>query len=116
MVKHRLETPRPDLKEDYDLWKVLFQEADYKSKAYTILHGFRCAGAKLVWDEEREMLLMKPRFGNGGPGEGAMWESQEEYQKDRKQWLFGEHQEDIMQAIKTTQKKAKERGFISNKG
>lgn len=109
MVEHRLETPRKDLEDDYKLWQTMFQEADYHSKAYTILHGFRCGGAKLVWDDEQ--LKMKPRT-----GKGALWDSKEEYMKDRKKWLMGEHKEDVVKAIKKTQEEAKRRDLLPIKG
>lgn len=109
MVNHRLETPRPDLKEDYDLWRTLFQETDYNSKAYTILHGFRCGGAKLMWDDER--LRMKPRT-----GENALWDSKEEYKEDRDRWLMSKYKKDVIKAIRTTQKEVKKRDLLPIKG
>lgn len=116
MLNGRLETPRKDLKGDYKLWQVLFQESDYKSPAYPILHGFRCGGAKLEWDKNRQILVMRPRYGNGGPGDGAKWTGKKEYQEDRQKWLLGKYKKEVKKLIETAEEKAKERGLLPNKG
>ena len=74
--------PRPDLTEDSQLWeKVLRNAATKDNKVYSILHGFRCGGAKL--EIKNNKVNMKPRI-----GEKYLWQSQDEYDKDRKEWLM----------------------------
>ena len=74
--------PRPDLEEDSQLWKKILKLAEgIDKKAYHILHGFRCGGAKL--EIKNDKVNMKPRI-----GKNHLWQSQEEYNKDRKQWLM----------------------------
>ena len=74
--------PRPDLIEDSQLWKKILKIAEITDeKAYHILHGFRCGGAKL--EIKNGKVNMKPRI-----GEDHLWQSQEEYNKDRKEWLM----------------------------
>ena len=74
--------PRPDLTEDSQLWKKILKIAEITDeKAYHILHGFRCGGAKL--EIKNNKVNMKPRI-----GEDYLWQSQEEYNKDRKEWLM----------------------------
>ena len=70
------------LKEDSQLWGKILKIAEViDEKAYYILHGFRCGGAKL--DIKKGKVNMKPRI-----GEKHLWRSQKEYNKDRKQWLM----------------------------
>ena len=74
--------PRPDLKEDSQLWEKILKIAEgIDEKTYHILHGFRCGGAKL--EIKNDKVNMKPRI-----GKNHLWQSQEEYNKDRKQWLM----------------------------
>ena len=74
--------PRPDLKEDFQSWEKILKIAEViDEKAYHILHGFRCGGAKL--EIKNNKVNMKPRI-----GEDYLWQSQEEYNKDRKEWLM----------------------------
>ena len=54
--------PRPDLIEDSQLWKKILKIAEITDeKAYHILHGFRCGGAKL--EIKNNKVNMKPRIG-----------------------------------------------------
>lgn len=74
--------PRPDLKENSQLWKQVLKTAEkIDKKAYYILHGFRCGGAKLKTINDE--ITMVPRT-----GENYLWQSREEYMKDRKKWLM----------------------------
>ena len=74
--------PRPDLKEDSQLWEKILKIAEgIDEKAYHILHGFRCGGAKL--EIKNGKINMKPRI-----GKNHLWQSQMEYNKDRKEWLM----------------------------
>jgi len=74
--------PRPDLTEDSQLWEKILKIAEARDeKAYNILHGFRCGGAKL--EVKNNKVIMQPRI-----GENHLWQSQQEYNKDRKEWLM----------------------------
>lgn len=56
--------PRPDLKQDANLWRAVLRTAHkLDRKVYGVLHGIRCLGGRLVTSESH--LELKPRYGNG---------------------------------------------------
>ncbi|MCF8001701.1 MAG: hypothetical protein K9K76_07600 [Halanaerobiales bacterium] len=74
--------PRPDLKEDSQLWQKVLKTAEkIDKKAYYILHGFRCGGAKLKTENGEITMISRT-------GRKHLWQSKKEYMKDRKKWLI----------------------------
>jgi len=65
--------PRPDIQDDHDLWvEVLITAYRRDGRLHGVLHGFRCAGCKLV--EEDGRLKLKGNY--------------PEYAEDRRKWLM----------------------------
>ena len=86
--------PRPDLKEDADLWnKVLKAAEKLKGEVYGILHGFRIKGAKLKLKDSG--IVMEPRKSG--------WENEQEWKSDRKKWLLP-HKEKIKEIFNIVEK------------
>jgi len=88
--------PRPDLKDDSYLWKQLLKVAWRKNKKlHGTLHGVRCAGARLDYNEKLKLLapdnMKKP-----------------EWQEIRKDWLLSD-KEKITALFKESENKIKER-------
>jgi hypothetical protein len=74
--------PRPELEQDSNLWE-LFISVSYlmdEQLAY-ILHGFRCAGARLL--KSNSGYIMRPEF-----NKDSLWDNQAEYDNDKKQYLI----------------------------
>ncbi len=84
LQKHREQNrydPRPDLTKDHEYWVAVLKQAEQEGNdTYGILHGFRCAGAKLVLKDNK--LVMEPRLGKNN-----LWQSKEEYEDDKEYWL-----------------------------
>jgi hypothetical protein len=76
-----MEDPRPDLIYDTELWTKLLNMAESVDEqlAYT-LHGFRCAGARLV--KTNAGYSMRPEF-----NKESLWDNQAEYERDKQQFL-----------------------------
>ena len=75
--------PRPDVKEDSQLWEQVLKTAEkIDKKAYWVLHGFRCGGAKLKTENGGEFTMV------ARTGKNHLWQSREEYMRDRKKWLI----------------------------
>jgi len=71
--------PRPDIKEDHQLWQLLLREAEQVDKQlYSNLHGFRCVGAKLNINDDEMKLISNTDFFN----------SNDNWQEYRKEFLF----------------------------
>lgn len=81
---------------DHEYWEQLFKlpEVEY-DEAYTVLHGFRCAGARLKM--EKGHLKLKPRIGYP-----FKWQSREEYREDRKEYLMP-HRDRITELLSKTE-------------
>ena len=78
--------PRPDLKEDEYIWNMVLKTAiKLDNETYNVLHGFRCGGAKLIYDANNPKfkLQMKPRYGRDN-----YWSSKEEWAVYKKHWLM----------------------------
>jgi hypothetical protein len=76
--------PRPDLVEDSELWKRVLVEADATDlEVYSILHGFRCAGAQIV--RSGHGIQLRPRIDPSGST--SVWTTSEDYRADRERWL-----------------------------
>lgn len=77
-----MEDPRPDLT-DTELWANFLMIAMLADEqlAY-ILHGFRCAGARLL--KSNSGYIMRPEF-----NKDSLWDNQAEYDKDKRQYLIG---------------------------
>ena len=75
--------PRPDLTTDatLSLWTKLLNMAliEDEQLAY-ILHGFRCAGARLT--KTNAGYSMRPEF-----NKDSLWDNQAEYDRDKQQFL-----------------------------
>lgn len=72
--------PRPDLVEDSDLWEALLDLVGDDPDLWGVLHGFRCAGLRIV--EGSRGFVLRPRL----PSE--IWQTEDEYKKDRERWLL----------------------------
>jgi hypothetical protein len=76
--------PRPDLPEDSELWKRVLVEADATDlDVYSVLHGFRCAGAQIV--QAGRGIQLRPRI--DPTGNLSVWRTSEDYRSDREAWL-----------------------------
>ena len=85
--------PRQDLWEDSNYWKVVLKEAEKVNKwVYGVLHGFRCGGAKLTYDNGK--IKMRPRLGSR-----HAWKTKQNYLEDKKEFLV-EHKQDIIKVFK----------------
>ncbi len=75
--------PRPDLTTDTELWTNFLMIAMLMDEqlAY-ILHGFRCAGARLL--KSNSGYIMRPEF-----NKDSLWDNRGEYDSDKKQYLIG---------------------------
>ncbi len=74
--------PRPDLEEDSQLWEQVLKTAEkIDFKVYSILHGFRCGGAKLII--KNNQLLLNPRF-----GKQHEWKNPNDWKQDRQDYLI----------------------------
>ncbi len=78
-----MDDPRPDLKKDNREWVWFLKYACELNPilAYT-LHGFRCSGLRLI--QTNSGYVMRPEF-----NKNSLWNSQGEYDKDKKQYLVG---------------------------
>ncbi len=81
--------PRPDLAEDTARWQWLLGLAyqrygDGPESPCGILHGFRCAGARL--ERSPGTLRLKPRI--DAARQTALWAAEGEWRRDRAQWLM----------------------------
>lgn len=75
-----MDDPRKDLP-DTELWGNFLMIAMIidEQLAY-ILHGFRCAGARLI--RTNNGYVLRPEF-----NKNALWNNQAEYDSDKKQYL-----------------------------
>jgi hypothetical protein len=76
-----MDDPRPDLTNDTELWTTFLMIAMLVDEqlAY-ILHGFRCAGARLI--KTNAGYVLRPEF-----NKDSLWDNQVEYDRDKKQYL-----------------------------
>jgi hypothetical protein len=78
--------PRPDLLEDHTLWLMTLKTAiNIDNETYNVLHGFRCGGAKLVYNpnDQNFKLKMEPRL-----GDNTIWTTQREWEQYKSEWLM----------------------------
>ena len=76
-----MEDPRTDLP-DTELWKTLLVIAMLVDEQLAhILHGFRCAGARLI--KTNAGYVLRPEF-----NKDSLWDNQVEYDQDKKQYLM----------------------------
>lgn len=83
--------PRPDLKEDHELWvKLLAMAAAEDEDMAGVLEIFRRCGTRLVPGKNSYMYVLRPQIGPGN------WASREEYERvrdnclaDKVEWLKG---------------------------
>ena len=75
-----MDDPRPDL-HDTEMWTNFLTIALIVDEqlAY-ILHGFRCAGARLL--KNKAGYVMRPEFNSN-----SLWDNQADYDKDKQQYL-----------------------------
>jgi hypothetical protein len=78
----KMDDPRPDLTNDTELWITFLMIALIVDEqlAY-ILHGFRCAGARLI--KANAGYVLRPEF-----NKDSLWDNQGEYDRDKKQYLM----------------------------
>ncbi len=78
-----MDDPRKDLTADTELWTrlLMFAMLVDEQLAY-ILHGFRCAGARLL--KNNSGYIMRPEF-----NQNSLWSNQDEYEQDKRQYLVG---------------------------
>jgi len=75
-----MDDPRPDLP-DTDLWINFLMIAQLVDEQLAhILHGFRCAGARLI--RTNNGYALRPEF-----NKDSLWDNQGEYDRDKKQYL-----------------------------
>ena len=76
-----MDDPRPDLISDTELWArflVIVKSVD-EQLAFA-LHGFRCAGARLI--KQPTGYVIRPEF-----NKNSLWETQTEYEEYKKVFL-----------------------------
>ncbi len=82
-----LADPRADLAEDSHLWsRVLMAARETNLHVHAVLHGFRCMGARLVFDCRG--LRMESRTHGGEDPQVFEFGSREHYQQLRTRWLL----------------------------
>ena len=86
-VTQNITDPRPDLTEDSALWVTFLTLARAESRQlYGNLHGFRCAGTRLVKATSGQlagMYVMRPDVDPSGGG----WDSVEMYEEFKIKYL-----------------------------
>jgi hypothetical protein len=76
-----MDDPRPDLTNDTELWTTFLMIAMLVEEQLAhILHGFRCAGARLI--KTNAGYVMRSEF-----NKNSLWDNQGEYDQDKKQYL-----------------------------
>jgi hypothetical protein len=76
-----MDDPRPDLTNDTELWITFLMIAELMDEQLAhILHGFRCAGARLI--KTNAGYVLRPEF-----NKDSLWDNQVEYDQDKKQYL-----------------------------
>ncbi len=76
-----MDDPRPDLTNDTELWTTFLMIAMLVDEQLAhILHGFRCAGARLI--KTNAGYVLRPEF-----NKDSLWDNQGEYDQDKKQYL-----------------------------
>lgn len=82
--------PRPDLKEDSELWTAILKNAARSNlELYGILHGFRCMGTRLKHNSKGNVVL-RPDI---DPTGARAWASQQEYDQAKNRYLVPHHAE-----------------------
>jgi hypothetical protein len=77
-----MDDPRPDLVNDTAEWNWFLKRAcEIDLDLAYILHGFRCAGARL--NKTNGGYVMRPEF-----NKNSLWQNQQDYDRDKKQWLI----------------------------
>jgi hypothetical protein len=86
-----MDDPRTDLP-DTELWTTFLMIAMLVDEqlAY-ILHGFRCAGARLI--KTNAGYVMRPEF-----NKDSLWQNQKEYEEDKTIWLI-KYTQDIINLL-----------------
>jgi hypothetical protein len=97
IAQRQYSDPRPDLQEDSWFWLQMFAGAE-DPMFEGILHGFRCMGARILMGRAGGYIIRPTIDPKGEKG----WKSQEEYNKDRDQWLEPNGNE-IKRLLKTLQ-------------
>lgn len=77
-----MDDPRLDLTNDTKLWIIFLAIAMLVDEQLAhILHGFRCAGARLL--KSNSEYVLRPEF-----NKDSLWDNQDEYDQDKKQYLM----------------------------
>lgn len=84
-----MQDPRPDLTADTELWtKLLIIIKSIDEQLAFTLHGFRCAGARLI--KQQSGYIIRPEF-----NKDSLWNSQDEYDQYRQEFLVKSSREII---------------------
>src|SRR6056297_2372744 len=76
--------PRPDLKEDADLWQLVLNKAKkIDEQLYGNLHGLRIAECELILVENSLKLVPDRAISKTGE-----WQNKADWQQDRKKYLM----------------------------
>lgn len=77
-----MDDPRPDLTNDTEMWIIFLSITMLVDEQLAhILHGFRCAGARLI--NTNSGYVLRPEF-----NKDSLWDNQDEYDKNKKQYLM----------------------------
>jgi len=78
-----MDDPREDLTADTELWtKFLMFAMLVDEQLAHILHGFRCAGARIL--KSNAGYVLRPEF-----NKDSLWSNQDEYEQDKQRYLVG---------------------------
>ncbi|MCF8002008.1 MAG: hypothetical protein K9K76_09150 [Halanaerobiales bacterium] len=100
--------PRPDIKEDHNLWQLVLKKAEKTSKQlYGNLHGFRIAECRLVLAENGLNLVP-----DGAINKIGEWKNKTEWQQDRQKYLIP-FKKEIRNIFKEVEKELK--GYADSK-
>ncbi|HCX62409.1 MAG TPA: hypothetical protein DHU59_08230 [Clostridiales bacterium] len=87
-----MDDPRPDLTADTELWtKFLVTVKSVDEQLAFTLHGFRCAGARLI--KQPTGYVIRPEF-----NKDSLWKTQEEYEEYKKVFLVS-HTDKIISCL-----------------
>lgn len=87
-----MDDPRPDLINDSELWtKFLMIIKSMNEQLAFTLHGFRCAGARLI--KQPSGYVIRPEF-----NKHSLWDNQAEYDGYKQKFLV-KYSEEIIEGL-----------------